>query len=96
MLRASNTALTNAFKSVQRCARKRHLTTSNRSQLIKNDFLVVGEEVKGSSAPLVALESTIITHGLPYPQNLETALQVEAEIRTSGALPATIGKLSFY
>ncbi len=41
-------------------------------------------------APVVALESTIITHGMPYPQNLEMARQVEAEIRKGGAAPATI------
>ena len=40
--------------------------------------------------PMVALESTIITHGMPYPQNVETARLVEAEIRTHGATPATI------
>jgi pseudouridine-5'-phosphate glycosidase len=43
-----------------------------------------------TGAPVVALESTIITHGMPYPQNLETARQVEAEVRASGAVPATI------
>ncbi len=40
--------------------------------------------------PVVALESTIISHGMPYPQNIETALSVEAEIRKHGAIPATI------
>jgi pseudouridine-5'-phosphate glycosidase len=40
--------------------------------------------------PLVALESTIITHGMPYPQNIETALRVEAAVRAAGAVPATI------
>lgn len=40
--------------------------------------------------PLVALESTIITHGMPYPQNVDTARRVEAEIRTAGAVPATM------
>ncbi|MDW4497816.1 pseudouridine-5'-phosphate glycosidase [Sulfitobacter sp. D35] len=40
--------------------------------------------------PLVALESTIITHGMPYPQNLEVARQVEDDIRGAGAVPATI------
>jgi pseudouridylate synthase len=40
--------------------------------------------------PLVALESTIITHGMPYPANVETALQVEAAVRAEGAEPATI------
>ena len=40
--------------------------------------------------PVVALESTIISHGMPYPQNVATALQVEAEVRAQGAVPATI------
>ncbi len=40
--------------------------------------------------PLVALESTIIAHGMPYPQNVATALRVEAEVRQYGAVPATI------
>ena len=43
--------------------------------------------------PVVALESTIISHGMPYPQNVETALQVEAAVRQYGAVPATIGIL---
>jgi pseudouridine-5'-phosphate glycosidase len=41
-------------------------------------------------APVVALESTIIAHGMPYPQNVETAREVEAIVRASGAVPATI------
>jgi pseudouridine-5'-phosphate glycosidase len=45
-------------------------------------------------APVVALESTIITHGMPYPQNLATAHAVEAEVRKAGATPATIAVLS--
>jgi pseudouridine-5'-phosphate glycosidase len=40
--------------------------------------------------PVVALESTIISHGMPYPQNVETALAVEAMVRDNGAIPATI------
>ncbi|MGB9634522.1 MAG: pseudouridine-5'-phosphate glycosidase, partial [Chloroflexaceae bacterium] len=40
---------------------------------------------------VVALESTLISHGLPYPQNLEIALALEAEVRATGAVPATIG-----
>jgi len=43
-----------------------------------------------TGAPVVALESTIITHGMPYPQNLETAMQVEAIVRQAGATPATV------
>ncbi|MBR9649843.1 pseudouridine-5'-phosphate glycosidase [Thalassovita aquimarina] len=45
---------------------------------------------KSEGHALVALESTIITHGMPYPQNLETARRVEAEVRAAGAVPATI------
>lgn len=43
--------------------------------------------------PVVALESTLITHGLPYPANVETALAMEAAVRKSGAIPATIAVL---
>jgi pseudouridine-5'-phosphate glycosidase len=45
---------------------------------------------KDKGAPLVALESTIITHGMPYPENLETARAVEAAVRAAGATPATV------
>lgn len=54
---------------------------------------VVSPEVGDALAagrPVVALESTIVSHGMPYPQNLETAALVEAEIRGAGATPATI------
>jgi pseudouridine-5'-phosphate glycosidase len=47
-------------------------------------------EARAKGLPIVALESTIITHGMPYPQNLETARLVEADIREAGAVPATI------
>jgi pseudouridine-5'-phosphate glycosidase len=55
--------------------------------------LDVSEEVSSAVAagkPVVALESTIISHGMPYPKNAETALEVERVIRASGAVPATI------
>jgi pseudouridine-5'-phosphate glycosidase len=45
---------------------------------------------RAASKPLVALESTIITHGMPYPQNVETARSVEEAVRSMGAAPATI------
>jgi len=45
-------------------------------------------------APVVALESTIIAHGMPYPQNVETALAVEEIVRQKGAIPATIAILN--
>ncbi|WP_370206412.1 pseudouridine-5'-phosphate glycosidase [Pararhodobacter marinus] len=50
-------------------------------------------EARAKGLPLVALESTIITHGMPFPQNVETARAVEAEIRAHGAVPATIAIL---
>ena len=56
--------------------------------------LRVSEEVKHAlenNLPVVALESTIISHGMPYPKNVETALLVEKTIRDKGAIPATIG-----
>ena len=43
--------------------------------------------------PIVALESTIISHGMPYPQNLETAQAVEGVVREAGAVPATVAIL---
>lgn len=54
---------------------------------------VLSDEVRAARAdgrPVVALESTIITHGMPWPQNLETARRVEDEVRAAGAVPATI------
>ena len=54
---------------------------------------VIETEVRAAldaGAPVVALESTIITHGMPYPQNLEMAREVETAVRDAGALPATI------
>ena len=56
-------------------------------------FLVYSDEVRAARAagkPIVALESTIISHGMPYPQNVQTAREVEQIIRDGGAVPATI------
>ena len=50
-------------------------------------------EALRAQRPVVALESTLITHGLPHPANVETALAMEAAIRESGAIPATIAIL---
>ena len=57
------------------------------------DFLDIKPEVAQAlrqGKPVVALESTIISHGMPYPQNVETALAVEQTVRDNGAVPATI------
>ena len=61
-----------------------------------NRYLDVNPEVAAAVAegrPVVALESTIISHGMPYPQNVETALNVEKIVRENGAVPATIAIL---
>lgn len=50
-------------------------------------------KARATNAPIVALESTIITHGMPFPQNVETARLVEADVRAAGAIPATIAVL---
>ena len=58
-----------------------------------NKYLDISAEVSealASGKPVVALESTIISHGMPYPKNVETALEVEKIIRENGAVPATI------
>ena len=58
--------------------------------------LAVSPEIakaRATGTPIVALESTIITHGMPFPQNVETARLVEAEVRQAGAMPATIAIL---
>lgn len=58
-----------------------------------NDYIYISEEVKEAvknNKPVVALESTIISHGMPYPKNVETALNVENIVRENGAVPATI------
>ncbi|MGL6114879.1 pseudouridine-5'-phosphate glycosidase [Cetobacterium sp. SF1] len=63
---------------------------------LKN-YLEISEEVQNAlneNKPIVALESTIISHGMPYPQNVETALKVEKIIRENGAIPATIAILN--
>lgn len=61
-----------------------------------NPYLEISSEVEEAlqqSIPIVALESTIITHGMPHPENVETARMVEETVRTHGAIPATIAIL---
>ncbi len=62
-----------------------------------SEYLILSEEVKSAlegNMPVVALESTIISHGMPYPKNLETALEVEKTVRDNGAAPATIAVIN--
>ena len=60
---------------------------------MQNDFVVIHPDVENAirdNRPIVALESTIISHGMPWPRNVETALSVEAAVKQNGAVPATI------
>ena len=62
-----------------------------------NEYLHLNPEVAAalqSHQPVVALESTIISHGMPFPKNVETALRVEQIVRDNGAVPATIGVMN--
>lgn len=62
-------------------------------EVFMNQFLDIAKEVKEGleqGKPVVALESTIISHGMPYPENVETALKAEAIVRENGGIPATI------
>ena len=59
----------------------------------ESPLLIISEKVINAlkkGEPVVALESTIISHGMPYPQNVETAKLVEAQVEKYGATPATI------
>lgn len=58
------------------------------------EFSPEAREAKEKKLPIVALESTIISHGMPYPQNIETAKAVEQIVRDIGAVPATIGMMN--
>ncbi|MEM8858921.1 MAG: pseudouridine-5'-phosphate glycosidase [Chloroflexota bacterium] len=61
------------------------------------DFFKISFEVQTAlddEMPVVALESTVITHGLPWPQNVETAAEMEAAVRKGGAIPATIALIN--
>ncbi|KAM6960566.1 uncharacterized protein FYW47_009136 [Aplochiton taeniatus] len=72
----------------------RGISTFQRGLRKKDDFFRVHPAVchaLAESRPVVALESTIITHGMPYPNNLSTAKEVEAIVRSEGAIPATVG-----
>lgn len=67
--------------------------TEKRKTMLKKElsnYILISEEVQEAlknNKPIVALESTIISHGMPYPQNKETALECEKIIRSNGAVP---------
>ena len=69
------------------------MSQSTPDQSAMDRYLSMSDEVAGAlrdGKPVVALESTIISHGMPYPQNVETAMRVEEMVRSNGAVPATI------
>ena len=74
----------------------REFGTKNRQENQVDGLISVRDDVAAAlerGAPVVALESTVIAHGLPRPRNLETARKMEAVVREAGATPATIGIL---
>src|SRR5664280_1603662 len=73
---------------------KRHYYTSAHMTSSSQPHLAIDDEVGTALAegrPVVALETTIVVHGLPAPHNLEVAAECEAVVRAAGAVPATIG-----
>lgn len=71
-------------------------TAPSASRLDAQSLIAFSPEVaaaRDAGRPIVALESTIISHGMPYPQNVQTAREVEAIVREHGAVPATIAVL---
>ncbi|KAL8651724.1 MAG: hypothetical protein Q9210_003090 [Variospora velana] len=82
-----------SYKSAVRCSR--HAAFSTRTP--KNRFLQIADEIQEavhSNKPVVALETTIYTHGFPYPQNTALASHLESVVRRNGGIPATIGVLN--
>ncbi|CAN9464113.1 unnamed protein product [Alternaria alternata] len=77
-------------------SRCRIATAIGRRHLTNNGFFRVSDEVRealNSKKPVVALETTIYTHGFPYPENVALASLLESVVRTNGGIPATIGIL---
>jgi pseudouridine-5'-phosphate glycosidase len=88
------------FTPVQRLKTSDHVHTNNffflSNFMINKELIQLSKDVEGaisSNRPIVALESTVIAHGLPRPQNLETAHRLETIVRNAGAVPATIAIL---
>jgi len=83
------------LRQTQRNAVRLFGSLTSKSQL--NSNIVLSDNVKealSEKAAVVSLESAIITHGMPYPTNIETALEVEKIVKNEGAVPATIGFLN--
>lgn len=79
------------------CRNKFLLLAKGRMEQRYSSNLVISDEVKAAlkaKLPVVALESTIISHGMPYPRNLEVANLVEDMVRANGAVPATVAVIN--
>jgi pseudouridine-5'-phosphate glycosidase/pseudouridine kinase len=85
MLRPISRALSSSVRNLPTCL------ISARERGLPIDIHPEVEQAVVERQPLVALETTIVTHGMPYPVNLETAKSVERHVRSVGAIPATIG-----
>lgn len=79
-----------SFWSVSRSS-QRSLSHRSLSRSVPVDVHAEVEDALANGRPVVALESTIITHGMPYPTSLEMAQSVENIVRSTGSVPATIG-----
>ena len=74
----------------------KRLFVGDKSMESLNEYIHLSREVSEAlckGMPIVSLETTIISHGMPFPKNVETAFAVEQEVYRGGALPATIGIL---
>jgi pseudouridine-5'-phosphate glycosidase len=83
----------------KRCIKKLAFMAKRRglSTRLNSDYLTISERVRDALAtnkPVVALESTIITHGMPWPNNYQTAVEIENIIESTNAVPATVGFLN--
>jgi len=85
MLRPISRALSSSVRNLPTCL------VSAREKGVPIDVHPEVEQALVERQPLVALETTIVTHGMPYPVNLETAKSVERHVRSAGVIPATIG-----
>jgi pseudouridine-5'-phosphate glycosidase/pseudouridine kinase len=85
MLRPISRALSSSVRNPPTCL------ISARERGLPIDVHPEVEQALVERQPLVALETTIVTHGMPYPVNLQTAKSVERHVRSTGAIPATIG-----
>lgn len=77
--------------------RRTHSRAHNWNIHPKNPFIKVSQEVREAveyQKPVVALETTIYTHGFPYPENVALASHLESLVRANGAIPATVGVLN--